>query len=110
MGLFRFLRFSFLLLVAVIFLIFAATNKQLIALNLAPFPYHLEIRLFAFTLLLLSVGFFCGWFIFPLSYLQKKQARTGKNKSATPMALEAIKEENARLRAIADLHSAQKSH
>lgn len=63
--------------VAVAFLFFAMANSEVVALELAPFPFILEMRLFVFMGVLILLGTFLGWIVASFEcrrrYLVKKQ-------------------------------------
>lgn len=65
--------------VAVMFLFFAMVNREVVTLELAPFPYTIEMRLFVFTGFLILIGTFLGWVVASFEcrrrYLVKKHLR-----------------------------------
>lgn len=85
-------------IVAVAFLFFAMVNRQMVTLELTPFPFALEMRLFLFTALLLMTGIFIGWVVASFEcrrrYLLKKE---------TTRRLAALENEVQALRARQDL-------
>ncbi|MCH2547249.1 MAG: LapA family protein [Alphaproteobacteria bacterium] len=48
---------------AVFFLIFAMLNREVVSLDLAPFPAVIEMRLFIFVGFLILIGTFLGWVV-----------------------------------------------
>lgn len=86
------------LIVAVAFLCFAMINREVVALDLAPFPFVVEMRLFLFAALLLVAGIFIGWVVASFEcrrrYLVKKQ---------TQQRMAALENEVVALRARHDL-------
>lgn len=57
---FRFLRFFFFLLIAVLFAGFAIANRDVISLNLFPLPYELRLPQFLLALLCFALGAVIG--------------------------------------------------
>jgi uncharacterized integral membrane protein len=82
------------LVVSVLFLFFAMVNREMVALELTPFPYTIEMRLFVFTGLLMLIGIFLGWVVASFEcrrrYLVKKDVR---------LRMQALEDEVAALRA-----------
>lgn len=85
-------------IVAVAYLCFSMINREVVALDLAPFPIIVEMRLFLFASVLLVLGIFIGWvtasFECRRRYLVKKE---------TQQRLEALENEVSALRSRHDL-------
>lgn len=79
--------------VAVAFLFFAMVNRETAILDLSPFPYNVEVRLFVLVGVLLLAGIVLGWFVASFEcrkrYMLQKESRH---------RLKALEEENASLR------------
>lgn len=85
-------------IVAVAFLCFAMINREAVTLDLSPFPFLIEMRLFLLVAILLVMGIFIGWTVSSFEcrrrYLVKKE---------TQRKLDALENEVVALRARHDL-------
>lgn len=52
----KLLKFFFLFIIAIIFIIFCVVNRKLITLDLFPFPYSINVPVFVLFLLSIAVG------------------------------------------------------
>lgn len=89
---------TFAVFVAVAFLCFAMINRETVTLDLSPFPFLIEMRLFLLVATLLVSGIFIGWIVSSFEcrrrYLVKKE---------TQRKLDALENEVIALRARHDL-------
>lgn len=91
--------------VAVSFLFFAMANSAVVALELAPFPFILEMRLFVFMGMLVLFGTFLGWGVASFECRQRYRV-----KKQVKQRITALENEIAGLRARQNLpHSAPHS-
>lgn len=92
---------TFAVIVAVAFLCFAMINRETVTLDLSPFPFLVEMRLFLLVAALLVAGIFIGWVVSSFEcrrrYLIKKE---------TQRKLAALENEVIALRARHDLPDA----
>jgi uncharacterized integral membrane protein len=69
LGVIKFIAFSF----GIIFLVvFCAFNRQIVAIDLFPFPYSAEITLFFFALICMAIGVILGGFSVSYQLMQTK--------------------------------------
>lgn len=81
------------LAVAVLFLFFAMVNREVVTIDLTPFPYTLEIRLFLFAAGLVLIGVLLGWVV--ASFECRRRYLVQKD---TKRRLQALEEEVRALR------------